>query len=64
MIGVKEAAKIKKVSNSRMRQLCREDRVRPKPQKFGRDWVLEDDFEVIEAGRTRPGKIDMVKGKK
>lgn len=61
MIGVKEAAKIKKVSNSRMRQLCREDRIRPKPKRVGRDWVIADKFEVIEAGRTRPGKIKMMK---
>lgn len=64
MIGVKEAAKLNGVSDCRMRQLCREDRIRPKPKRVGRDWVIADKFEVIEAGRTRPGKIDMVKEKK
>ena len=63
MIGVKEAAKIKEVSDARIRQLCRDNRIKPKPKRVGRDWVLADNFEVIEADRTRPGKISMVKGK-
>lgn len=64
MIGVKEAAKIKKVSEARITQLCRDKRIVPEPKKHGRDWAIAESFEVIEAGRTRPGKIDMVKGKK
>lgn len=63
MICIKKAAKLKGVSDTRMRQLCRDDRITPKPKRIGRDWVLADTFEVIEAGRTRPGKILMVEKK-
>lgn len=62
-IGVNEAAKIKEVSASRIRQLCRDKRIRPVPKRVGRDWVIAANFKVIEAGRTRPGKIALIRDK-
>ncbi len=60
MITSKQAAKLKGVTPCRIRQLCKQGRIKPTPELIGRDWVLADDFEVIEAPRKRPGKIKMV----
>lgn len=60
MIGVKEAAQTMDVAESRVRKLCRDKRIRPVPKRVGRDWVIAAHFEVIEARRTRPGKIAMI----
>lgn len=63
MIGTRQAADNEGVSESRIRQLCRANRI-PGAEFVSGVWTLPDNFNVIEADRKRPGKISMVKGKK
>ena len=64
MKNTTQLAKEKKVTPQRIRALASQGRIRPKPKKFGTDWVFADNSRIVESGNPRAGKIKMVKGKK
>lgn len=60
MISVKQAAALLGVSDSRVRVLCRDGRIKG-AALVGSTWVIPANPVVAAAERVRPGKIDLEK---
>lgn len=59
LLNVKQAAQFLKVTQCRVRVLCRAGRI-DGAVKLGRDWFTPESPVVKKANRIRPGKIPMV----
>jgi len=62
MIGTTEAAKKLNVTPRRIRVLCAQDRIQG-VERVGNSWTIPEKPVVLTAGRVRPSKIKMKKGK-
>jgi hypothetical protein len=62
MIGTTEAAKKLNVTPRRVRALCEQGRIKG-IERVGNTWTIPNKPIVLSAGRIRPSKIKMKKGK-